>query len=256
MIKKNFKIPSIPFPHPGLRLGLRQKNHDSCPITKEATPEADRVPLHAITPPVLKLILKDHPECEECKWVSRHMLAHYRNQLIHHIMADERGQMTELEQHVAQSIKENKMLTVNVNEDFTDRSSLGARIADMVAKFGGSWAFVIAFTSFIALWIVVNVFFLVNVEGFDPYPFILLNLALSCIAALQAPIIMMSQNRQNEKDRMHSEHEYKINLKAEFEIQNLTHKMDLMLEKHWSHMLELQEMQINMLNELSDKQKK
>lgn len=114
-------------------------------------------------------------------------------------------------------------------EDETDNRTFGQKVADKVAAFGGSWTFIISFFVFILLWIGVNVYFLTN-TGFDPYPFILLNLILSCLASLQAPIIMMSQNRQEEKDRERAKKDYEINLKAENEIQLLQEKLDKLIE--------------------------
>lgn len=114
-------------------------------------------------------------------------------------------------------------------EDETDNRTFGQKVADKVAAFGGSWTFIISFFVFILLWIGVNVYFLTN-KGFDPYPFILLNLILSCLASLQAPIIMMSQNRQEEKDRERAKKDYEINLKAENEIQLLQEKLDKLIE--------------------------
>ena len=109
--------------------------------------------------------------------------------------------------------------------------TFGERLSDKIADFGGSWTFIIAFLSFILLWIVLNVVWFLN-SGFDPYPFILLNLILSCIAALQAPVIMMSQNRQEDRDRERAKNDYEINMKAEKEIKELHKKFDIMMKQH------------------------
>jgi uncharacterized membrane protein len=116
-------------------------------------------------------------------------------------------------------------------EDEIDNRTFGQKVADKVASFGGSWTFIISFFVFILIWIGVNIYFLMN-KGFDPYPFILLNLILSCLASLQAPIIMMSQNRQEEKDRERAKKDYEINLKAETEIRLLQEKLDKLLKYH------------------------
>lgn len=116
--------------------------------------------------------------------------------------------------------------------------SFGQKIADKVATFGGSWAFILSFLGAMALWIIINVYWYKN-QGFDPYPFILLNLVLSCLAGLQAPIIMMSQNRQEEKDRKRAENDYLINLKAEMEIRNLHDKIDFLIEEKMETLLTL-----------------
>ncbi|HRO97260.1 MAG TPA: DUF1003 domain-containing protein, partial [Ferruginibacter sp.] len=122
-------------------------------------------------------------------------------------------------------------------------------VADKVASFGGSWAFILSFFSFLVLWIIVNLYIL-NTRPFDPYPFILLNLILSCLAAIQAPIIMMSQNRLEQKDRQRAEHDYKINLKAELEIQLLSEKIDHLLVHQSKKLLEIQEVQTDYLDDL------
>lgn len=123
-----------------------------------------------------------------------------------------------------------KKVNFNIEEEIDNRT-FGQRIADKVAAFGGSWTFIISFFIFILLWIGMNVYFLAN-KGFDPYPFILLNLILSCLASLQAPIIMMSQNRQEEKDRERAKKDYEVNLKAEDEIRQLNEKLDALLKVH------------------------
>ena len=129
---------------------------------------------------------------------------------------------------------------------------MGDAISDKVASFGGSWKFIIFFFVVLFLWIIINSIVLLQ-KPFDPYPFILMNLILSCIAAIQAPIIMMSQNRQEKKDRLRSENDYKVNLKSEIEIRTLHEKVDHLLLDQWSRMMKIQEMQIEMLEEIKEK---
>jgi uncharacterized membrane protein len=123
-----------------------------------------------------------------------------------------------------------------------------------VARFGGSWAFIISFGIFLLLWMAVNSFFLLR-KPFDPYPFILLNLILSSIAALQAPIIMMSQNRQEAKDRLRAEHDYQVNLKAELEIRLLSERIDTLISHQWQRLLEIQQIQVELMQELNERSK-
>ncbi|MFZ1296603.1 MAG: DUF1003 domain-containing protein, partial [Saprospiraceae bacterium] len=130
--------------------------------------------------------------------------------------------------------------------------SPGQRLADLVASFGGSWTFILTFFGFIAIWIVINIFWFKN-QQFDPYPFILLNLILSCIASLQAPIIMMSQNRQEEKDRERSKKDYMINLKSELEIRMLHEKLDHLILHQQRELIEIQKLQIEMMNDIMNK---
>lgn len=147
------------------------------------------------------------------------------------------------------------MENFNIEDEELNNLTFGQKIADKVALFGGSWTFIISFFLFIAVWISSNVFFL-NQKTFDPYPFILLNLILSCIAAVQAPIIMMSQNRQEEKDRVRAKKDYQINLKAELEIQKLHEKVDeLMIQQH-EKIMEIQQLQVALLKEILENQKK
>jgi uncharacterized membrane protein len=151
-----------------------------------------------------------------------------------------------VEHSVLQSLQEHNVVTENVNEAFEDQRHFGERVADRVATFVGSWAFIISFFLFLIFWMAVNVWLLSR--SFDPYPFILLNLLLSTLAAVQAPLIMMSQNRQEQKDRLRSEYDYKINLKAELEIRQLHEKVDFLLQRQWQRLLEIQEIQLEMMS--------
>ena len=148
------------------------------------------------------------------------------------------------------SIQGNTSLTDEL-EDKKDSTDLtvGQRIADKVASFGGSWTFILSFLFFLLAWIALNAFWLAN-KGFDPYPFILLNLILSCLAALQAPIIMMSQNRQEEKDRDRAKKDYMINLKSEIEIRALHEKIDHLMIYQQQKLIEIQKDQIDMMNDI------
>ena len=134
-------------------------------------------------------------------------------------------------------------------EEEIDNRTFGQRVADNVANFGGSWTFIISFFIFILIWIASNVYLLTN-KGFDPYPFILLNLILSCLASLQAPIIMMSQNRQEEKDRERAKKDYMINLKSELEIRMLDDKIDHLVMHQQQELIEIQKVQIEMMNDI------
>ena len=131
---------------------------------------------------------------------------------------------------IKDTLDEEELITQNLLNPIEETMTRGQRISDKVARFGGSWAFIITFAVILFVWIIINCL-LPKREQFDPYPFILMNLILSCIAALQAPIIMMSQNRQEEKDRQRAENDYLINLKAELEVRNLHRKMNLLMEE-------------------------
>jgi uncharacterized membrane protein len=159
--------------------------------------------------------------------------------------------LSQREKLVIKSIADRMHISRNVQKDYEAQYSVGQRLADKVASFGGSWAFIMLFGGMLLAWIALNSYVLIRWKDvFDPYPYILLNLMLSMIAALQAPIIMMSQNRQAAKDRADAEHDYEVNLKAELEIMALHEKMDALREKQWEELLALQRDQLDILKKL------
>ena len=160
-------------------------------------------------------------------------------------------QLTELQKHVAQHITDRTPISTNLVQDFSEKLTLGQRMADKVASFGGSWTFISIFMCVMVIWILLNSFILIKLNSsFDPYPYILLNLVLSMIAATQAPIILMSQNRQAYKDRLSAEHDYEVNLKAELEIIGLHEKVDLLREHQWGELIAIQQEQLKLLSQL------
>jgi uncharacterized membrane protein len=173
-----------------------------------------------------------------------------RKAYIEKLLQEEVGELTEVEKTVASSIGKKKLLARALGNNEDSQPSFGERLADKVASFGGSWNFIIIFFLIIAGWMLLNFWWFHN-RGFDPYPFILLNLILSCLAAIQAPIIMMSQNRQEDKDRERAEHDYKVNLKAEVEIRMLHEKIDHLLLHQNKRLLEIQELQAEMMASIS-----
>jgi len=207
------------------------------------------VPAVIVRPGISDLIRQQHPEWSSESMICHDDLAYFRDLHVRHLLESEKGELTALEDAVVRSLGEHEILSTNVDMAFEERLGPGARLADAIAAFGGSWAFIIMFSIFIFLWISVNVVTFLWKPP-DPYPFILLNLILSCLAALQAPVIMMSQNRQEAKDRLRSEHDYRVNLKAELEIRQLHEKIDHLLLHQWARLTELQQLQIDMLNEV------
>jgi len=179
-------------------------------------------------------------------------LARFRAKYVHALLESEKGELTFLEHEVLESLQKQELLSANVDFEFEKQRTLGERMADRLAVFGGSWKFLIYFGVFLVLWIVMNSLVLYRRPA-DPYPFIFLNLMLSCLAAVQAPIIMMSQNRQETKDRLRSQHDYQVNLKAELEIRNLHEKMDHLLSNQWERLIQIQELQLELLSELGRK---
>ena len=163
--------------------------------------------------------------------------------------------MDERTKNVALHITERKHISKNTALEQNDTKTFGQRAADAVAKFGGSWAFIILFGAVLVCWVVLNSYILVNYnKAFDPYPYILLNLFLSMLASIQAPIILMSQNRQAELDRINAEHDYEVNLKAELEFMLLHEKVDLLREGQWGELLGIQKQQLQLLSDLIAKQ--
>jgi uncharacterized membrane protein len=174
------------------------------------------------------------------------------NAEINDLLKSEDEQLTKLQQIVKQAIKEEKLIVENLMHQPLEDLSRGQRISDKVANFGGSWRFIIIFSSIIVVWVLFNTLLSDKVE-FDPYPFILMNLFLSAIAALQAPIIMMSQNRKEEKDRKRNENDYLINLKAELEVRSLHQKIDLLLEEQIKVLFDSQAKQLEILKNIESK---
>jgi uncharacterized membrane protein len=171
-----------------------------------------------------------------------------------HLKYEELG---EREKKVARHLATRTHIARNTSQEFADQLTFGQRIADRVAAFGGSWTFILLFGAVLLLWIALNWFLLLRLGStFDPYPYILLNLFLSMLAAIQAPVILMSQNRQAHRDRLDAEHDYEVNLKAELEIMALHEKVDGLREKQWSELIAMQQEQLSLLSQLIEDLKK
>jgi uncharacterized membrane protein len=225
-----------------------------CIVTNKMVNESDAHKGETLRKSLFHLISKDHPDFTANSYISNDELNRYRKMQLSRLVKQENGELNSLEDEVVQAISNNKILSENIEEDFVETTTSGQRMADKIASFGGSWTFIIAFFSFILIWMGINSWLLLK-KPFDPFPFILLNLILSCLAAIQAPIIMMSQNRQEHKDRVRSEHDYKINLKAELEIQLLNEKIDhLMIHQH-KRLMEIQQIQADYLQDILQEMK-
>lgn len=204
---------------------------------------------------IFNLLQADFPDFSENDFISIDELNLYRRLYLAYLVSSEKGELAIIDQDVMEAIKNNSILSENIQDEIEAELTFAQKIADKVAAFGGSWTFIISFFAFILIWMLINIWFL-STKPFDPYPFILLNLILSCLAAIQAPIIMMSQNRQEQKDRQRGEHDYKINLKAELEIKLLSEKIDHLLVHQNKKLLEIQEVQIDYLEDLMKEIKK
>lgn len=221
-------------------------------ISHNEFPLSDKVLGKSIRDSLLQFIQKENPDFSTDKYLSLSELNYFRERYIGDSLIKEMGELTDLERTVLTSLSDKTILTDKLEDEEDAPLTTGQRIADKVASFGGSWTFIISFFSFLLVWICINVFALSD-KGFDPYPFILLNLILSCIAALQAPVIMMSQNRQEEKDRERSKKDYMINLKSELEIRILHEKIDHLIMHQQQELLEMQRVQIDMMNDIFNK---
>jgi uncharacterized membrane protein len=207
-----------------------------------------------IRPGILDLIKTEHPNFLPDSVLSIEELNHYRRLYLSKLIEQEQGELAVIDQDVLKAMRENSILSEIIKPETEPQLTLGQRLADKIAEFGGSWTFIIFFFSFIVIWMGINIFVL-SKKPFDPYPFILLNLILSCLAAIQAPIIMMSQNRQEQKDRTRAEQDYKVNLKAELEIKLLNEKIDHLLLNQNKKLLEIQNLQIDYLEDLMKRMK-
>lgn len=224
-------------------------------ISKNDITEGEEIKGIDIRSGVVATLKKDYPSFSNEDFISISELNYYRRRYVSSLISEEKGELAPIDNDVTDAFKNNSTFTENIQEDLEVDLTPGQKLADAVAAFGGSWTFIIYFFSFILLWIIINFWFLLT-KAFDPFPFILLNLILSCLAAIQAPIIMMSQNRQEQKDRKRGEHDYKINLKAELEIRLLNEKIDHLLLNQNKKLLEIQEVQTDYLDDLMKELKK
>ena len=227
---------------------MKSKTSFISDISKKEFPMAERIAAKVIRNPILSLIQNEYPDFNKSKFLSISELNSFRDKYISNYLVVEIGELSNFEAKVIGSLNEDKSLVNTVEDEIGDRT-VGQKVADQVAAFGGSWKFIILFGVFIFLWILANIYLLLN-KGFDPYPFILLNLILSCLAALQAPVIMMSQNRQEEKDRERAKKDYMINLKSELEIRMLHEKLDHLIMRQQEELIEIQKVQIEMMNDI------
>lgn len=225
------------------------RNKATCRVCKNAKNKEELVKASDLRQPIRELIQRECPDLSADSYICLTDLHHFRAKYVQEVMEKERGEVSHLEREVLRSMEKQELVSRNTIDDYDQKLTLSQRLADRIASFGGSWRFILIFAGLLFLWIVMNSFVLLY-RPFDPYPFIFLNLVLGCITAMQAPIIMMSQNRQEDKDRVRSQHDYQVNLKAELEIRNLHEKMDFLLLNQWQKLLEIQQIQTEMIEEL------
>ncbi len=197
--------------------------------------------------PIVKMIREKHPEWSSEGFICLADLYLFRARYVAEILKTSSQEIYCLEKEM---VKEEQPVSRNLNREFESSLTLGERLSDGLANFGGSWTFIGIFMAMMVIWMGINGFALLE-KPFDPFPYILLNLVLSCLAAIQAPVIMMSQNRQEAKDRLRAEHDYEINLKAEIEIRKLHERMDHLLMHQWQHLMDIQQLQVHMMEEIN-----
>ena len=228
----------------------RRHAHPRCAICgNEARQE---VPFGLVRPALAALIAAEHPDLTADSVICRKHLVEYRTRYVEDMLEREKGELNDLERDVVESMAREETVAENIEEQWEDKRTIGEQIADVVADFGGSWGFIIIFFGILVVWMALNVWMAAR-GAFDPYPFILLNLVLSCLAAVQAPIIMMSQKRQEEKDRLRAENDYQVNLKAELEIRHLHEKIDHLLNRQWERLAEIQQIQLEIMQDLASR---
>ncbi len=218
-------------------------------ISKKTIPKGNEISVKKIRAGIILLIKEVYPDFIQKGYISVDELNYFRRLYLSKLIEQERNELNQIDKTVIEAIKKNALLNEEIQEETTTKLTYGQKMADLIATFGGSWNFIFIFFGFIFLWIFTNIIF-ISTKAFDPHPFILLNLILSCLAAIQAPIIMMSQNRKEQKDRIRSEKDFKINLKAELEIKFLSEKIDHLLLHHSLKLLEIQDLQTDYLEDL------
>ena len=217
-----------------------------CLICGKEKAARDIAQLAVLRPTLLDRIKLDCPDLPAEGYICVDDLDRFRSRYVTDLLHEERGELTKLEKDVVQSLADHETLAENIDGEFTVHRTFGERLSDHLASFGGSWSFIIFFFAVLIAWMAFNAI-VIEREQFDPYPFILLNLVLSCLAAMQAPIIMMSQKRQEAKDRLRSENDYRVNLKAELEIRHLHEKIDHILTRQWERLAEIQQIQLEIM---------
>lgn len=232
--------------HPGHR--------HTCVVCGRPFARSQLVPLALLRAPLAEFIRETRPDLPADSFVCHGDLADLRAEFVAHLLEKERGELSSLEMEVVESLAAHETLAEDVERSFEARRTFGDRMADGLASFGGSWGFIGLFAGFLLAWIVFNLAVMGRAQ-FDPYPFILLNLVLSCLAAIQAPVIMMSQKRLEARDRLRAENDFKINLKAELEIRHLHEKLDHLLTQQWERLAQIQEIQIDLLEAIGERRR-
>ena len=231
-----------------------QQRMVTCQVCNEQKKMSEVLTAEIVREPIVEKIRETYPDWSPQGFICIADLNRYRAEYVRDVIKADKGELSVLEEQVVRSLKEQELLSQNINVEYDRQRSLGAIMADRLADFGGSWLFIGLFFGVLTVWIVMNSVLLL-MKPFDPFPYIFLNLILSCLAAMQAPVILMSQNRQAARDRMQAEHDYRINLKAELEIRHLHEKIDHLLMNQWQRLMEIQQIQMDLMEELAHKKR-
>lgn len=218
-------------------------------ISQNSFPVSVQVYFHSVDRLLVDFIHLRYPQFSEGDSLSINELNDFRRDYVTAKIIEEYGAVNQLKKEVIDSLQNDSIISADNSLLEDEHLTLGQKLSDKVAAFGGSWTFIISFMLFLLIWMCVNTFWFFHVN-FDPFPFIFLNLILSCIAALQAPIIMMSQNRQEEKDRERAKKDFRVNLKSELEIRLLHNKVDHLMMHQQQELIEIQKIQMDMLNDI------
>jgi uncharacterized membrane protein len=232
---------------PGIK--ARNDHRATCAVCGRPKQASELVPAGLIRPQLAARIASAVPGWSKDSLICRADLDRFRAEYVHALLEAELGDVDRLERSVVERIARHETLATDTEAEFAEERTPGERVADRVASFGGSWTFMGLFALVLVGWMGLNTFLLAS-RAFDPFPYILLNLVLSCLAAVQAPVIMMSQNRQEARDRARAQNDYLINLKAELEIRLLHEKLDHLLHQQWERLTEIQQVQIELMADL------
>jgi uncharacterized membrane protein len=194
----------------------KQEETVICQVCKEQKKISEVLSAELIRAPIAERIKATHPDWSSQSVICIPDLNRFRAEYVQNVIKEDRGELSALEEQVVRSLTAQELLSKNINVEYDRQRTLGERWADNLADFGGSWRFIGIFCGILCVWVIMNTAFIIW-KPFDPYPFIFLNLVLSCLAAIQAPVILMRQNREEARDRLQAEHDYSVNLKAELE---------------------------------------
>ncbi len=222
----------------------------TCAICSKEYDEDKLLDLQYIRDHIWETILTKKSQLTREGYICKKDYQKYKILNLNNIIERDIGEISKLEQDVIKSISTQELLSENANEAYEDTLTFGEKIADKISTFGGSWKFIFIFFGVLVGWMFLNSMILMS-DAYDPYPYILLNLVLSCLAAIQAPIIMMSQNRRGERERIQAENDYKVNLKSELQIRQLHSKLDKFTTSQWQTLLKTQQIQTDLMHELT-----